>query len=58
MKTKKLLALLLAGAMSASLLAGCGSASSAATAGGDDAANPSDTAAADSDWRRSKRPAS
>ena len=49
MKTKKLLALLLAGAMSASLLAGCGSDSSADTAGGDDAANPSDTAAADSD---------
>ena len=31
MKTKKLLALLLAGAMSASLLAGCGSDSSADT---------------------------
>ena len=49
MKTKKLLALLLAGAMSASLLAGCGSDSSADTTSGDDAANPSDTAAADSD---------
>ena len=47
MKTKKLLALLLAGAMSASLLAGCGSSNAPAEDSGADAANDAaDTAAA------------